>query len=90
MSVRITATEAARNLSDFLNRVRYRGESFLIVRNGEEVGMLGPITSGKPRTLRQLVELVKKMGPPDDEFVSDLEEIHRQQPALPRDPWPSS
>ena len=90
MSVRITATEAARNLSDLLNRVRYRGESFLIVRNGEEVGMLAPISSGKSTTLRQLVELVKEMGPPDDDFVSDLEEIHRQQPSLPRDPWPSS
>lgn len=90
MSVRITATEAARSLSDFLNRVRYKGESFLIVRNGEEVGVLGPTTSGKPKTLHQLVELVKELGLPDDDFVSDLEEIHRQQPSLPRDPWPSS
>ena len=52
--------------------------------------MPGPITSGKPKTLRELVEPVKAMGPPDDDFVSDLEKIHCQQPDLPRDPWPPS
>jgi len=52
--------------------------------------MPGPNTSGKPKTLRELLELVKKTGPPDDDFVSHLEEIHRQQPDLPRDPWPPS
>jgi len=52
--------------------------------------MLEPISDGKPKTLRQLIELVKEMGPPDDDFVSDLEKIRRQQPSQPRDPWPSS
>jgi prevent-host-death family protein len=41
-ATRITATELARNLSDVLNRVRYRGESFEIVRNGEIVAELRP------------------------------------------------
>ena len=38
----ITATELARNLSDVLNRVRYRGESFIVERNGEVVAELRP------------------------------------------------
>src|SRR3972149_307796 len=40
MKSKLTATEAARNLSDLLNRVRYRGERFTIVRGGEEVAAL--------------------------------------------------
>lgn len=90
MRQRISATDVARNLSDVLNRVRYKGESFLIVRNGEEAGLLSPVSEGKPKTLRQLVGLMREMGSPDDEFASDLEAIRREQQSLPEDPWPSS
>ncbi|MFN0071262.1 MAG: type II toxin-antitoxin system prevent-host-death family antitoxin [Chloroflexota bacterium] len=34
---KITATELARNLSDVLNRARYRGEHFIVERNGEPI-----------------------------------------------------
>lgn len=86
----ITATEAARNLSDVLNRVRYGGESFVIVRNGEEVGVLVPLSTGPPRTLAELVQLVEAAGFPDDRFAADLEAVRREAPALPEAPWPSS
>lgn len=88
MAERITATDAARNLSDFLNRVRYKGESFLITRNGEEVGMLSPIATGSPKTVGHLLALLER-GFPDEQFAADLEEIRREQPPLPEDPWES-
>jgi antitoxin (DNA-binding transcriptional repressor) of toxin-antitoxin stability system len=46
-TTRITATELARNLSDILNRVRYRGESFEVLRNGEVVAELRPSQAGR-------------------------------------------
>lgn len=89
MRERISATDAARRFSDILNRVRYKGDSFVIVRNGEEVGRLEPVSGTRPKTFNELVEMVRTKGPPDEDFARDLEEIHRSQPALPEDPWPS-
>jgi prevent-host-death family protein len=89
MRERISATAAARSFSDLLNRVRYKGDSFVIVRNGEEVGCLEPVTGKRPKTFNELVEMLRAMGPPDEDFARDLEEIHRSQPALPDDPWRS-
>ncbi len=89
MTERISATRAARSFSDLLNRVRYQGDSFVIVRNGEAMGQLGPVVGKRPRTLKELVGLIREMGPPDEDFARDLEEIRREQPALPGDPWRS-
>ena len=38
----MTATEAARGFSELLNRVRYRGETFIIERGGVPIGELAP------------------------------------------------
>lgn len=89
MRERISATDAARRFSDILNRVRYKGDSFVIVRNGEEVGRLEPVSGKRPKTFNELVEMIRTKGPPDADFARDLEEIHHSQPALPEDPWPS-
>jgi hypothetical protein len=89
MTERISATRAVRSFSDLLNRVRYKGDSFVIIRNGEEMGQLGPVAGKRPKTLNELAALIREMGPPDEDFVRDLEEIRRNQPALPDDPWRS-
>ena len=88
MATRISSTELARNLSDILNRARYKGEQFIIQRNGETVATLGPAT--KPITWREFVEWWVN-NRPDDKFADDLEAIHAEmnQP-LPEPPeWPS-
>jgi prevent-host-death family protein len=76
MSARsISVTDASRNLADVVNRVRYRGEEFLIEKGGEPVARLGPV--GQPRsvgTIRDLVELIEKLGP-DPGFADHLDEI---------------
>ena len=89
MSLRVTATEAARQCSDLLNRVRYEGETFVITRGGEEVGQLAPPPSARPVTLRSLVELLRREGSPDPDFADDLEAIQLDQPPIGETPWPS-
>ena len=44
MATNLSATQLARNLSDILNRVRYADEAFVIMRNGEAVATLAPMT----------------------------------------------
>ena len=89
MRERISATAAARSFSDLLNRVRYKGDSFVIVRNGEEMGRLEPVSSPRPRTLNELLDHLAEIGPPDEEFARDLEEIRASQPPMPDNPWRS-
>jgi len=89
MSARISATDMARNFADVVNRVRYRGEEFLIEKGGEAVARLGPLEAPPPLgTLRDLVRLVEKLGP-DPGFADQLEEIIRQdnQHLASDDPW---
>ncbi len=38
----VSITEAARNFSDFVNRVAYRGESFFLIRGKRRVASLKP------------------------------------------------
>ena len=42
-TVSISVTEAARNFSDCINRVRYQGTTFLLHKNGVEVARLAPV-----------------------------------------------
>ncbi|MFN8473653.1 MAG: type II toxin-antitoxin system Phd/YefM family antitoxin [Anaerolineae bacterium] len=82
METKITATELAKSLSEVLNRIRYRGERFVIQRNGEPVAMLTPAGPGSPVSLRELAEVLAALPPPDDAFADDLEEIQlTQRPA---------
>ena len=83
---RISATEAARRFSDLLNRVRYRGESFIIERGGEPVGELRP-ASPRRITGRDLAFLLRSLPPVDDGFADAVEEGVRNQPSLPESPW---
>ena len=83
---RLTATEAARNFSDLLNRVA-AGEEIEIVRNGAVVAVLG---QPKRRLLsaERFQELLDSAPPVDDEFADDLRRI-RAEAGPPGAPWPS-
>jgi len=89
MSQRVTATEAARNFSEFLNRVRYGGETFVILRGGEAVGQLAPVEPSRAPTLRDLVRFLEQTEWPDDQFGSDLEAIQAEQLPPGESPWPT-
>jgi prevent-host-death family protein len=72
METKISATELARNLSDILNRARYRGETFVIERNGEPVAKIEPPPK-QGISLRELAALLSELPRLDDDFADDLE-----------------
>jgi prevent-host-death family protein len=84
MKTRISATEAARSFSDILNRVRYRGETFVIERRGEPICEIVP---AKVSTVSDFVRLIRSIPKPDDEYLDTLEEIRRTQPRVAPSPW---
>jgi prevent-host-death family protein len=88
MQTKITATELSRNLSDILNRVHYKGESFAIARNGRTVAMLQPANDRPRATMRDLAEIMRRHQPVDSKFADDLEEIQRSQGPFEIREWP--
>jgi prevent-host-death family protein len=88
MDRRISATMLARRLGDVLGRVRYRGESFVVERNGDPVARVVPVAAGSLTTLEEAFAAWRSGGRPDESFADDLERIgDLDRP--PRDPWAS-
>ncbi|MFQ3670152.1 MAG: antitoxin, partial [Verrucomicrobiia bacterium] len=64
----LSLTEAARNFSDCINRVAYRGESFLLVRGRRAVAEIRPAPAG--RRLADLPAVFASLPPlPEAEAV---------------------
>lgn len=78
----ITATELAKNLSDILNRVKYKGERFEVRRNGETVALLGPRVPDTVVTFGDLVDLIRNGPRPDEEWAADMEAYLAERPLL--------
>jgi prevent-host-death family protein len=89
MSTPVSATEAARRFSDLLKRVRYRGEKFVIVRNGEEVAELSAVAPRTGVTLAEAVDRLIAARSGDPDFADDLERIQAEQPLVGEGPWTS-
>lgn len=88
MEARISATELARRLGDILGRVRYRGESFLVERNGDPVARLAPVPGRATPTLREALASWRRAGKPDAGFAADLERVGKAD-RPPESPWGS-
>lgn len=88
MDIRISATELARNVGDVLGRIRYRGDSFLVERNGEAVARVVPVVERPTATLGEVVDAWSSAGSPDSDFARDLEEVGSAD-RPPEDPWGS-
>lgn len=86
---RITATQAARNFSQILDQVRFRGESYIVERNGEPICRIEPSGYASRVTVTELRALLASTPPPDDTFARDVAAIQKSQPRLPRSPWAS-
>lgn len=76
MTTEITATEAARNLSEYLNRVAYRGERFVIRRGKQLLAELAP--PNRVITGAELADAWERMphmtADEADAFARDVEE----------------
>lgn len=88
----ITTTEAARHFSDYLNRVAYRHEAFVLSRGNKPVAELRPLPAGRrlgdlPEILRSLPRLteLEAKSLADDLALSRQTQITESL----RDPWAS-
>ena len=86
MATTVTATELARKLGDLLGRVRYRGESFVVERNGVAVARLEPANVASPPALSVALAAWSGSGLPDASFADDLERVNAADKA-PKNPW---
>jgi len=86
MEHRISATELARKLGDVLGRIRFRGDSFLIERNGEPVARLIPLPESRVVTLHEALRAWIEAGEPDPGFADDLERVQAAD-REPENPW---
>ena len=86
----LTVTELSRKFADYMNRVKYRRESFIVTKGKEPFAEIRPLHKGI--TGRELADLLKN-GPhldPDDveQFARDIEEARKELDRIPiRDPW---
>jgi prevent-host-death family protein len=89
MESSISATELARRLGDILGRVRYRGDSFVVERNGEPIARLTPLATRSAGTLIEGLRAWREAAPPDPNLAGDLDRINRAD-RPPENPWDSS
>ena len=81
----ISATKAARSFSELLDRVCYRGETFVIDRGGEPVREMSHV---KPLrfTGADFQTLLHSLPKPDPGYWDAVEDRMKQTPAVPESP----
>ena len=84
----VSATQAARSFSELLDRICYRGESFVIERGGELVCEMSRV---KPPhfTGADFFSLIRSLPKPDRRFWDAVKEATRQRRTVPKSPWES-
>jgi antitoxin (DNA-binding transcriptional repressor) of toxin-antitoxin stability system len=87
VTTHVSATEAVRSFSDLLNRIRYRGEEFVVERAGEPICRMTPAGPTKALSLRDLASLLKQIPKPDAGYASEVRRASRSQGRPPRSPW---
>ena len=88
MEHRISATELVRKLGDVLARIRFRGDSFLIERNGAGVARLIPLAEMPAGSLSEALDAWQAGGDADPDFADALEQVgNADRP--PESPWGS-
>ncbi|MEE8305128.1 MAG: type II toxin-antitoxin system Phd/YefM family antitoxin [Candidatus Tectomicrobia bacterium] len=92
MTQTLSVTEVARHFAEYINRVAYRGECFLLVRGNKPVAELRPLPAGKRLAeLPALLASLPHLSPAEaTRFADDLTAARE---ALARaevhDPWRS-
>ncbi|TFH13138.1 MAG: type II toxin-antitoxin system Phd/YefM family antitoxin [Lentisphaerales bacterium] len=86
----LTVTEAVRHFSEYVSRVAYRHETFVLSKGNKAVAELRPLPSGRrlgdlPSILRSVPHL------PNDDVISFGEDVDTARTTLAsdklRDPW---
>lgn len=68
---RISATEAARNFADVLDRVEQTGETFVVERRGRTVAQISAAPKGNAGAIIELL----KQAPFDDSAIEDIKAV---------------
>lgn len=92
MRINESVTTVARNFSDYINRVAFRGERFVLMRGNKPVAELCPVPVGtRLGDLPGLLSSLPRLSENDAEALSDDLEIARTELAESKvvDPWES-
>ena len=84
-STTISTTDAARHLGDYLARVKYKGEHFLLTKNDQPIAELLPASGSRRATWAELMAAVARL-PRDPMFADDLEKVNEADQAS-ANPW---
>jgi antitoxin (DNA-binding transcriptional repressor) of toxin-antitoxin stability system len=68
---RVSATEAARQFSDLLDRVERDGETFVVERRGRAVACIAPAVAVSGRAVKKLL----RSQAPDPSWAGELAEL---------------
>lgn len=88
----ITATEAVKDFSALLNRIKFRGDRYIIQRSGKPMAFILPFEgASKSRSLKELKSILSelpRLNEDVEDFAADLEALRKRQPSLPEErPW---
>ena len=90
MEKTISATEAVRDFSTLLNHIRFRGDRYIIKRNGKPVACMGSFEDAKTVTpleeLKSILEQLPRLGKDLNNFAEDLVRTSVEQPLPPEEP----
>jgi antitoxin (DNA-binding transcriptional repressor) of toxin-antitoxin stability system len=87
-----SVTQVARHFADYINRVAYGREQFVLLRGNQAVAELRPVPAG--RRLGELPDLLKSLPRLDEEeaaeMAADVERARSELAGHPlHDPWAS-
>lgn len=91
MNTIVSVTEVARNFADYLNRVAFGGERFVLTRARRPVARLEPAPSGRRLgELPALIASLPRLEPDDaDAFAADVAQARRELGGPPGGAWPA-
>jgi len=85
METVISSTEASRHLGDYLARIKYKGERFILTRNDQPLAQLSPVAGSRTATWGAICEAMAGL-PVDPGFADDFEAVNRADQPL-KNPW---
>ncbi len=88
MDARITPADLQVSLTEILERVRSKGERFVIERDGKPLAVLGPAWPQPGVTFGEIADRIGHLTVPEG-FGDDLEAIQAEQPKEVAPEWPS-
>ncbi|MDR7544705.1 MAG: type II toxin-antitoxin system Phd/YefM family antitoxin [Armatimonadota bacterium] len=93
MATKLSVTEAVRNFSEVIGRVRFKGERFVLLKGGKPVAELRPADTAalvRLSELPALLESLPHLDPGDaDRFADDLETARSAAGTTPKPLWAS-